>query len=171
MPDLSASVGRNNQNRPSDVEVVQRLFNRRLDRMTPLATVLLLLLSMGITAAEPFCGGDTPHPIDVWFDKTIESKTTTADVRTMQAEAHQRWDAVLNQLYKDVMAKLSDSDREPFKQAQRNWLRFREAEMQFLSTAVYTDGTMAPVILSDIGLKMLKTRVCQLMTHLAELDK
>jgi hypothetical protein len=43
--------------------------------------------------------------------------------------------------------------------------------MQFLSTAVYTDGTMAPVILSDVGLKMLKTRVCQLMTHLAELDK
>jgi uncharacterized protein YecT (DUF1311 family) len=69
------------------------------------------------------------------------------------------------------MAKLSDSDRESFKQAQRNWLRFREAEMQFLSTAVYTDGTMAPVILSEIGLKMLKTRVCQLMMHLAELNK
>jgi uncharacterized protein YecT (DUF1311 family) len=69
------------------------------------------------------------------------------------------------------MAKLSGHDGEQFKQAQRNWLRFRESEMQFLSTAVYTDGTMAPVILSDISLKMLKTRVCQLMTHLAELDK
>ena len=172
MPDLSAPVGRKGQNRPSDVEVVQRLLNRHLDRLTPLATVLLLLLSMGIvSAAEPFCGGDAPHPIDVWFDKTIASKTTTADIRAVQAEAHQRWDAVLNQLYKDVMAKLSGHDGEQFKQAQRNWLRFREAEMQFLSTAVYTDGTMAPVILSDVGLKMLKTRVCQLMTHLAELDK
>jgi uncharacterized protein YecT (DUF1311 family) len=171
MPDLSASVGRDGQNRPSDIAVVQRLHKRRLDRLTPLATVLLLLFSMGIAAAEPFCGGDAPHPIDVWFDKTIESKTTTADIRAVQAEAHQRWDAVLNQLYKDVMAKLSGHDGEQFKQAQRNWLRFREAEMQFLSTAVYTDGTMAPVILSDIGLKMLKTRVCQLMTHLAELDK
>jgi uncharacterized protein YecT (DUF1311 family) len=172
MPDLSASVGRDGQNRPSDVEVVQRLLKRRLDRLTPLAIVLLLLLSMDIvSAAEPFCGGDAPHLIDVWFDKTIESKTTTADIRAVQAEAHQRWDAVLNQLYKDVMAKLSGRDSEQFKQAQRNWLRFREAEMQFLSTAVYTDGTMAPVILSDVGLKMLKTRVCQLMTHLTELDK
>jgi uncharacterized protein YecT (DUF1311 family) len=173
MPDL-ASVGRSRKghNRPSDVEVVQRLLNRHLDRPTPLATVLLLLLSMGIvSAAEPFCGGASPHSIDVWFDKMIASKTTTADIRAVQAEAHQRWDGVLNQLYKDVMAKLSGRDGEQFKQAQRNWLRFREAEMQFLSTAVYTDGTMAPVILSDIGLKMLKTRVCQLMTHLAELDK
>ena len=93
MPDLSASVGRNGQNRPSDVAVVQRLLKRRLDRLTPLATVLLLLLSMGIAAAEPFCGGDAPHPIDVWFDKTIESQTTTADIRAVQAEAHQRWDA------------------------------------------------------------------------------
>lgn len=139
---------------------------------TPLAAVLILLLSTGIAAAaELFCGGDAPHPIDVWFDKTIELKTTTADIRAVQAEAHQRWDAVLNHLYKDVMAKLSGHDGEQFKQAQRNWLRFREAEMQFLSTAVYTDGTMAPVILSDVSLKMLKTRVCQLMTHLAELDK
>jgi len=171
MPDLSASVGRDGQTRASDVEVVQHLLNWHLDRLTPLVTVFLLLLSMGIAAAEPFCGGDAPHPIDVWFDKTIESKTTTADIRAVQAEAHQRWDAVLNQLYKDVMAKLSGRNGEQFKQAQRNWLRFREAEMQFLSTAVYTDGTMAPVILSDVGLKMLKTRVCQLMTHLAELDK
>jgi uncharacterized protein YecT (DUF1311 family) len=171
MPDLSASVGRKGQNQPSDVKVGQRLLNWHLDQLTTLAAMLLLLLSIGIAAAEPFCGGDAPHPIDVWFDKTIESKTTTADIRAVQAEAHQRWDAVLNQLYKDIMAKLSGRDGKQFKQAQRNWLGFRETEMQFLSTSVYTDGTMAPVILSDVGLKMLKTRVCQLMTHLAELDK
>lgn len=35
MPDLSASVGRNGQNRSSDVEVVQRLLNRHLDRLIP----------------------------------------------------------------------------------------------------------------------------------------
>ena len=46
----------------------------------PLAMVLLLL-SIGIAAAaEPFCGEDAPHPIDVWFDTTIESQTTTADI-------------------------------------------------------------------------------------------
>lgn len=139
--------------------------------LTPLATVFFLLLSVGIAAAEPFCGGDAPHPIDVWFDKTMESQTTTADIRSVQTEAHKRWDALLNQLYKEVLLKLSDKDRELLKQAQRHWLRFREAEMQFLSTAVYTDGTIAPVILSDIGREMLKTRVCQLMTQLAELGK
>jgi uncharacterized protein YecT (DUF1311 family) len=140
--------------------------------LTLLATVLILLLSISVAvAAEPFCGGDTPHPIDIWFDKAVESQTTTADIRTVQAEAHKRWDTLLNQLYKEVLSKLSDRDRELFKQAQRSWLRFREAELQFLSTAVYTAGTIAPVILSDIGREMLKTRVCQLMTHLAELNK
>lgn len=42
MPDLSASVGRNGQNRSSDVKIVQRLLNRHLDQLTPSRPLLIV---------------------------------------------------------------------------------------------------------------------------------
>ena len=127
-----------------------------------LAFALFLLSALVARAETPFCGRETPHPIDVWFDATMQTAETTRDMRRVQAEAQRRWDHLLNAYYQEIRAKLSEAERQHFQMAQRAWLAFREAELQFLSRAVYTEGTMAPLILNDIARTLLKTRVCQL---------
>ena len=135
-------------------------------------TAVFVCFTIGIGWAESsFCGRDESHPIDVWFDVAIQEAETTMAMRHVQADAHKRWDDQLNRLYKDIRAKLSEADRKRFTLSQRRWLAFRELELQFLSSAVYNEGSIAPVIISDVARQMLRTRVCQFLNIRDELAK
>ena len=131
-------------------------------------TLLLALFASPAFAADNFCDTGKPHPIDVWFEEAMDKTAgITLNIRNVQAEAHRRWDKELNRVYSELLARLKRSDRNRLRKAQSAWIRFRDAEVAWLwSEAMHGQGgTLAPVIVSDVGRELLKQRVCQLQRY------
>lgn len=131
-------------------------------------TLLLALYSAPAFAAENFCDTGKPHTIDVWFEQAMDkTEGITVDIRNVQAEAYRRWDKELNRVYSELLTTLKAPDKNRLKQAQRAWIKFQDAEVRWLwSEAMYGQGgTIAPVIVSDIGRDLLKQRVCELQRY------
>ena len=135
-------------------------------------SLLLFLLAFcpSLEAAENFCDGKTPHPIDVWFDKAMEkTEGVTVNIRNVQGEAYSRWDKELNRVYNELMDRLNDNDKNRLREAQRAWVKFRDTEFELLwADGLYghIGGTLAPIVVSDVGRGIVRARVCTLMKYL-----
>jgi uncharacterized protein YecT (DUF1311 family) len=68
--------------------------------------------------------------------------------------------AILGQLQSKVL----DSDRKLLTQAQRGWLKFRDAHFQYIwaKSMLGEAGTLGPIVVGDWSRDMLKQRVCEL---------
>jgi uncharacterized protein YecT (DUF1311 family) len=127
--------------------------------------LLFAVFASPVFAAENFCDTGKPHPIDVWFEQAMDkTQGITINIRNVQGEAYSRWDEELNRVYTELLTKLKGPDKNRLKEAQRAWIKFQDAEVAWLwSKAMYGQGgTLAPVIVSDVGRDFLKQRVCQL---------
>ena len=130
--------------------------------------LFVVVFSSPIFAAENFCDTGKPHPIDAWLEKAMgKTDGVTANIRGVQSEAYARWDKELNRIYSELLAALNEPDKNRLKEAQRAWIKFREAEVEWLwSEAIFGQGgTIAPVIVSDIGRGFVKQRVCELIRY------
>ena len=129
----------------------------------------LFLCCQPLFAADNFCDSGKPHPIDVWFENAM-SKTggVTVDIRNVQGEAYSRWDKELNRLYTELLNKLANEDKKKLREAQRAWVKFRDAEFELLwAEALYggVGGTLAPVAVADAGRAIVRDRVCTLLKY------
>ncbi|MDO8444621.1 MAG: lysozyme inhibitor LprI family protein [Deltaproteobacteria bacterium] len=130
----------------------------------------LMLCGQPLFAAEDFCATGKTHPIDVWFEKVMaQAEGVTFDIRNVQGEAYSRWDKELNRVYTELMNKLDNNeDKKKLREAQRAWIKFRDAEVELLwAEALYggIGGTLAPVAVSDMGRKIVRERVCTLLKY------
>jgi uncharacterized protein YecT (DUF1311 family) len=134
-----------------------------------LAMVLLLAaFASPAFAAENFCDTGKPHPIDVWFEQAMDkTEGITVNIRMIQGEAYSRWDKELNRVYSELLTRLKGPDKNRLIGAQRAWIKFRDAEVEWLwSEAMYGHGgTSAPIVVSDLGRDFLRQRVCQLQRY------
>ncbi|GBG12538.1 uncharacterized protein NMK_0069 [Novimethylophilus kurashikiensis] len=141
--------------------------------MKVFATLFFLIFTLPVFAAENFCDSGKPHPIDLWAEKANEKTGgISVNVRKVQSEEYSRWDKELNQTYSSLFAKLNDADKNRLKEAQRAWLKYRDAEIEwYWSKAMFGDeGTSAPIIVAGIGIDMLRKRVCDLMQYKKRAD-
>lgn len=85
--------------------------------------------------------------------------------------AYSLWDKELNIAYENLMASLSPSDQQVLRNAQRQWIAFRDAEFKAID-ALYKskDGTMYIPMRVAERLDILKTRVLQLQGYRALMD-
>lgn len=120
-----------------------------------------------VYAAQPFCDSGSIHPIDAQFAKDMaQSGGVTADMRDAQGKAYTSWDRELNREYRELMALLSTDEQAALRSTQRAWLVFRDAEISFFwSEHISGGGTLQPVIIADLAMELLKTRVCQLTRY------
>lgn len=120
-----------------------------------------------VSAAQPFCDTGSIHPIDAQFEKDMEqSDGVTANMRDAQGKAYAGWDRELNREYGELMALLSSEEKAALRTAQRAWLAFRDAEINFFwSEGISGGGTLQPIIISDQAMALLKARVCQLARY------
>jgi len=131
--------------------------------------LLVLLCCQSVLAAENFCDTGKPHAIDLWFEKAMDKTGgVTANMRDVQGEAYSRWDKELNRVYGELLNKFNEEDKKKLREAQRAWVKFREAEFDLLwAEALYggVGGTMAPVAVSDAGRMIVRQRVCTLVQY------
>lgn len=138
---------------------------------TALLAIALAASIPGAFATENFCDTGKPHPIDVQLRRDLDQTDgITVEIREAQGKAFQAWDKELNREYRELMAVLDEKDRNTLREAQKAWLAFRAAEEKLWWSKISADGTMQPIVVSDIGTQFLKERVCRLSRYKANAE-
>lgn len=125
----------------------------------------LLLLVLLITAAPLHAN---VHPVDKYLTACIERDSTTAGMVDCTNAAYELWDKALNKQYAALLSVLSASDKQTLREAQRQWLVFRDAEFKAID-ALYSrkDGSVYLPMRAADRLDLVKARALKLSAYVA----
>ena len=120
--------------------------------MRPLAALILgvLVSVLGLFQSTPSALADD-----------CDTATTQAAMNQCAADAYGRAAAQLNQTYEEVMAMLDPAHREGLKQAQRDWLSYRDSHCK-VEAAEVEGGTLYPAVLNGCLAQMTVERAEQI---------
>ena len=79
-------------------------------------------------------------------------------------------DAVLNQVYRQLVARLDDEEKEQLRQAQTAWLKYRDANCDFVADQ-FKGGTMRPMVAAMCLADMTQNRTTELRTQIKDRDQ
>lgn len=84
--------------------------------------------------------------------------------------ATEKWDTELNKTYKELLDLLTTEQKEKLKIAQREWIEYRDKEIEF-SNQLYYDmqGTMWIPIAAQTKLDLTRKRTIELESYIANL--
>jgi len=98
--------------------------------------------------------------------------TTFGMVRALN-DYEAEYDRLLNKYYLFLLSRMDQSDRETFKESQRNWLKFRDSERKFsglLTEEKYSGGgTIQQIFYADWYADFTRRRVEELIDYLGRL--
>jgi uncharacterized protein YecT (DUF1311 family) len=92
-------------------------------------------------------------PIDIRLGRCLDSPDgmTTQGMVECIGTAYEAWDKALNEAYRSLMASLSPEEAELLRAAQREWIKFRDAESDFLGSLLTPDrGTMMRITVNEM---------------------
>ncbi|MBT8379336.1 MAG: DUF1311 domain-containing protein [Ignavibacteria bacterium] len=108
------------------------------------------------------------HPIDIKVEECIanESNQTTIGMINCIQTAMEEWDAELNKYYKRLMNTLNTDEQEKLRDAQRQWLVFRDKEFEFIGMRYgKMEGTMFNIIEADSRSNIVRQRALELKSY------
>jgi uncharacterized protein YecT (DUF1311 family) len=106
------------------------------------------------------------HAIDVWLEKAIEKDSSTVGMRAATNRAREMWDKEMNQIYARLMGRLSKEQQASLRDAQRSWLRYRDAEGKAISDIIASkDGTIWQLSATGHSMELVRTRALQLKAY------
>ena len=158
------------------------VFLKSLRQHRPLFGHLILLFAVMSVSTAVAAEKDVKHSIDIQLEHCIDSNTTTAGGNTLNpttvwmntctADAMNKWDKEMNEIYKKLMSTLTIKQRASLKKSQVVWLKFRDEESIFLDN-FYGDfqGTMWSNILRGDKLSITKQRTLMLQVYLQNLKE
>jgi uncharacterized protein YecT (DUF1311 family) len=79
-------------------------------------------------------------------------------------------DATLNQVYRQLVAKLDDEEKAQLKLAQTAWLKYRDANCDFVADQ-FKGGTMRPMVAAMCLADMTSNRTSELRTQIKDRDQ
>lgn len=97
-----------------------------------------------------------------------ENYTTIQMVECVNT-AIDKWDTELNKAYKKLSDLLSPEQKEKLKLAQREWIIYRDKEIEF-SNKLYADlkGTMWVIIAAQTKLDLIRKRTTELENYITD---
>lgn len=134
----------------------------------------LLSLTLSFILALNACGQEKEKSIDQQLKTCldIEQNQTTAGMIECTNRAQEQWDKELNKNYSLLIGKLSADEKEKLKVAQRNWIAYRDKEIEFARTMyINMQGTMWRVVLADRQMELTKQRALELKVYLGNLTE
>lgn len=113
------------------------------------------------------------HNIDIELRQCLEEHATTAGMRNCTITARQQWDSELNKYYKLLMENLSAEGQGVLREAQREWLRYRNKEFVFINALYFEEkeGTMWHPTADAEMLEIVKRRGLRLRNFYEELEQ
>jgi uncharacterized protein YecT (DUF1311 family) len=110
------------------------------------------------------------HPIVIWTENCLNQEEGNADMHSCFSEAHEKWDAELDEIYEELLGQLKEKEREHFKKAQAAWLQYRDAEFALIDT-VYGESDSTPPLMPLLSkITIVKSRVAQFESYLEVLS-
>jgi len=99
---------------------------------------LLTYSSAGITA-----NSQKKDHIDKCVEEQIAKDPSTAGEIHAYDKGSEMWDKELNRIYNELMKRLDKHQQTALKEAQRNWIKYRDAEYQAIGQIIQRlEGTM-----------------------------
>jgi uncharacterized protein YecT (DUF1311 family) len=119
-----------------------------------------------------FADDETPkHPIDTELEERIDADSSTAGMIEACQWAEGEWDKLLNENYQALMEKLDKKNQAALKASQREWIKFRDLEFEFIGSFYGgMDGTMYQMIAAGDRADFVRERALKLGGYLASLE-
>ena len=107
------------------------------------------------------------HPIDKALDACLDKNSSTAGMTNCIGGAYEKWDKELNRLSAELMKRLGPDGKATLKEAQVQWLKFRDSEFKLLDD-IYSklEGTMYIPMRASDRMELVKKRAVELKSHL-----
>lgn len=110
------------------------------------------------------------YRVDKLADLKVGVDYSTAGMTAAIVSLNNDYDALLNKYYTILMKRLTPEDQEKLKIAQRNWLNFRDSEIQVITTVSKGEysggGTIQSNIMAGRISDLTKQRLNEIMDHL-----
>ncbi|MCT4648220.1 MAG: DUF1311 domain-containing protein [Carboxylicivirga sp.] len=132
-------------------------------------TLLFILLPiLGFAQTEKKETIDIDKELQACLDSA--QNYTTAGMSKCIIKAADKWDKELNKQYKQLMSLLSNEAQTQLRDAQRQWIVFRDKEIE-LSHQIYTEmgGTMWIPVMYETRLNLTKQRTLELKQYVSNL--
>ncbi len=124
----------------------------------------LTVLASGTASAKT---SEPKHAIDTKIDKLVDKGGSTAEMVEAYDQGLKLWDAELNRVYKDLLALLSDADKTVLREAQRQWVSFRDAQLKFIEACyAHYEGTMYIPMHASAVMEVTRSRALDLLGRL-----
>lgn len=132
-----------------------------------------LLLILCLTSMTAFGGVMTDYKVEVaqierTYENNVEKGSSTLGMSRAKKEMYDSYDLLLNKYYKELMAILTPEQKKSLKESQREWIKYRDKELEFLKELYSNkEGTIWGLFYSDNKLRILKDRVDELVQYLS----
>lgn len=106
--------------------------------------------------------------VELVASEKFEKAFSTADMLEAGSVVSDEYDRLMNKFYQELLDDITEEDREIVRQAQRDWITFRDSEMKLnrlLSKPRYGGGTMQPVLNIGNYMELVKERALDLYRH------
>ena len=132
--------------------------------------LFLVIFSFTLQIAK---GQNTSDIIEKELSRCLEESFSTANQRDCINKAYEDWDKLLNQTYQSLIKELSEESKIQLKESQRNWLKYRDTEFNFINKYYFQDkqGTLNYVIADSKKMEIIKQRTLMLLEYLKEIDE
>ena len=93
-----------------------------------------------------------------------------AEMNICWGKEYKAADAILNQVYRQLVAKLDDDEKTQLKGVESAWLKYRDANCEFVAEQ-YKGGTIRPMIDAMCLADMTRNRTAELRTQITDRDR
>ncbi|WP_040496767.1 lysozyme inhibitor LprI family protein [Fulvivirga imtechensis] len=131
-----------------------------------------ILLAVVFSSFTSVIFAQIKHPIDKELDLCLEEATPTAAAIECMTKASEAWDKELNKYYQLYLAALNEENKETLKEAQRQWIVYRDKEFSLIDAHYYNqlEGTMWRPIAAGTRMRIVKSRALELQNYYEELE-
>ena len=125
-----------------------------------LILIIMMMLISGIAHAEE------KHPIDKRLEDCMnKSKSVTSEMEKCLEAALEEWEAEISKYYRLLMDKLDEEPKKQLKESQMAWLRFKNAEFEFIPFYFQDFGSYIGPYARSHKIDIVKSRALQLRTY------
>ncbi|WP_375172419.1 lysozyme inhibitor LprI family protein [Marinobacter sp.] len=107
-----------------------------------------------------FYSGESP--LDQIEDACIEIASDTLEHAECYKASLQAWDTELNQNYRSLMSRLDDQEKSKVRAAQRQWIEYRDAQLEAVSLISNRPGTVWTIRAASIAAGITKDQAVRL---------
>ena len=107
-----------------------------------------------------FYSGD--HPIDRLESACIDVAGDTISYAECYSQSRKAWDMELNSNYLMLLKMLDDEEKSKVRAAQRQWIKFRDAQIEAVSTIAQRPGTIWTIRAANLNSGLTKAQAMRL---------